>query len=269
MGSRSIASTTISIGLLTVSVKIFLSAKSEVVGFNLINPTTGNRVKQILIDSVTQNIVPRTVKGYQIDHGYITFTNEELLNIQGDKKDSLNIVEFINCDDIDILKIEKTYYLGINHGDDKNYQLLYLTLKSMNKAAVGSWITRGKDHLVMIRPYKHGLIMHQMFYDNECREFENDCRNLESEISPSDIAMSKILVECLSSDKFESSKYFDHFIDKVKAAVNVKLKGEDIKIVQGRNTTYNNSTEALRDSLKNLGVSKTKITRRINSTKAL
>ena len=268
MGARAVASVVVSFGLTSFSVKLYLSASSEQVGFNMINPETGNRISQKLVDKETGKEVPRgeTLKGYEYAKDkYIVFTDDEVCNMQAEKKDTLDIQEFIPVSDIDPLHVEKTYYTGPNKGFDKAYALLYETLKAEGKAAVGTWASRGKEHLVIIRAYSHGLIMHQMFYDTEVRAFENTCAKVK--LSPVEIAMSKMLVSQFASEKFDKSKYSDTFVEKVKAAVEVKLAGGKINEVKAKEST-SSMADSLRESLIAMGVSASQIEEMIKKAEA-
>ena len=46
-------------------------------------------------------------------------------------------------------------------------------MKKKKVVAVGRWAARGKEQLVLVRPYEDGLILHQLFYANEVRAFED------------------------------------------------------------------------------------------------
>ena len=253
MGARAVARVVLTFGMVSVGIKLFLSASSEQVGFNMINPETGNRVKQKLVDSVTEQEVSRgdTLKGYEYQKGsYITFTDEEVANMAAEKRDTLDITEFVPVSEIDPLHVEKTFYTGPDKGMDRQYQLLYHTLKTEGKAAVGTWVARGKEHLVTVCAYEHGLIIHQMYYNSEVRAFDNTCDNVT--ITPTELAMGKMLVDQFSAKKFDKSKYRDRFADRLAEAVETKLAGGAITATQAK--VPSGMAESLRASLAAMGV---------------
>lgn len=259
MAARSIAKVSVSFGLVNVGIKIFKAAGSESVSFNMINPKTKNRVKQKLVDSITGEEIQRgdTMKGYEYAKDqYVCFTDDEVGNMQAAKKDTLEISEFVSMDQIDALHIEETYYTGPDKGMDKSYRLLYEMLKTKGRAAIGIWISHGKEHLVAIRAYQHGLIMHKMFYNTEVRAFEENCANIA--ISPIELTMAGVLMDALFNPTFDKSKYRDTFIEKLNAAVEVKVSGGTIKEVAA--VVSNVGMEAaLRKSLESMGVPASKI----------
>lgn len=269
MGSKAISTVTVSLGLMSIGIKLYLSAKSEQMSFNMINPKTGHRVKQVLVDEDNFDAESKTVsnaeiinrnatlKGYEYQKGkYITFTDKEVSNMAAEARDTLDITEFVPVSEINPLHIEKTMYLGPNKGADKGYSILREVLKSQGRAAIGTWVSRGREHLVAIRAYEHGLILHQMFYDTEVRAFDNTCKKVN--VPAGELAMAKLLVEQFSADTWDKSKYSDKFVERVQHAVDTKLNGGEINAASP--TKITSATEdALRESLEKMGIPKDKI----------
>lgn len=261
MGARAISTVVVSFGMMNIGVKLFVSAKSENISFKQINKETNSPVGQKLYDKVTNEEVQRAdiVKGYEyIKDQYVLFTDEEIANMAEDKRDSLDIKEFIPVSEVKPLHIEKTYYTGPDKGMSKSYRLFYETLKGTKTAAVGTWVARGKEHLIVLRAHEHGIIAHQMFYDSEVRAFDNSCDKVE--ISPTELAMSKMLFEQFTQKKFDKSKYSDKYIERITKAVELKLQDRDAVIGPMKGKTISTSTEDnLRKSLEALGISSEKI----------
>lgn len=260
MASRAIARVTISFGMAHIAVKIYLAAAANQISFAMINAKTRNRVGQKLVDKITGDEVDRSdlLKGYEYAKDqFVCFTESEIENLQAAKKDTLEISEFIPANQIDPLHVEKVYYTGPDKGMDKGYKFLHELLKKHDRAAIGTWVSRGKEHLVAIRAYQHGLIMQQLFYNTEIRSFDNTCAE-NITISPVEFAMGKVLMDTLSRDTFDKSKYSDRFVDKVTAAIQTKLDGGSITEVV--TTTQNTGmADALRASLLAMGVPESQV----------
>jgi DNA end-binding protein Ku len=160
MPARAIASATISFGLVSIPVKLYTATSSEQVRFNMLHPETKSRVKQQYIDASTGEVVDRNslVKGFEYGRDqYVVFTEDELKALETERSSSLDIVEFVPLESVDLLQVEKTYYLGPDKGGDKAYRLLTDSMVNTKKVAVGRWSARGKEQLVVVRPYKDGL----------------------------------------------------------------------------------------------------------------
>jgi len=171
------------------------------------------------------------VKGYEHARGqYITFDDEELKALEGTRSGSIGIVEFVPLDTIDFVQIEKSYYVGPDRGGDKAYQLLAESMMNKRVVAVGRWEARGKEQLVLIRPYNDGLIVHQLYYDNEVRAFDDIDRGADMSFADVERELAEKLIEQLSVERFQPEKFSDSYTDRVRALVEQKIAGQEITI---------------------------------------
>lgn len=234
MAARAIASGTISFGLVSIPVKLFTATASQQVHFNMLHGETKGRVKQQYVLASTGEVVDRKsmTKGYEYARGqYVVFSEEELKKLEAERSSSIEIVEFVPLSSVDLISVEKTYYLGPDKGGDKAYKLLSASMVDTEKVAVGRWAARGKEQLVLIRPYRNGLLLHQMFYANEVRAFDDvesgatvQFRDIERELAVK-------LINELSVESFDASKYKDDYADRIKAAVEQKIAGQEVAVV--------------------------------------
>jgi len=235
MPARAISSATISFGLVAIPVKLYTATSSQQVHFNMLHPETKTRVQQQYITPATGEVVDRgtLVKGYEYARGqYVVFTDEELKALEAERSNSVDIVEFVPLASVDLLSVEKTYYLGPDKGGDKAYRLLTEAMKKTQKVAVGRWAARGKEQLVLLRPYKTGLLLHQMFYANEVRSFDEIETGATFQFKDVELNLAENLIAQLSQDAFDPSRYKDEYAGRVLAAVDQKVAGEQIHVAQ-------------------------------------
>lgn len=264
MAARSVGRVVLSFGMAQIAIKLYNATGSEAVSFNMISPKR-NRVGQRLFEKLPESTEDTVIWGDEIARGdclkgyeyakdqFVVFTDEEIANMQAGKKDSLDIAEFIPANEINPLHIEKTYYTAPDKGMDKGYRFVYELLKAHNRAAIGIYVARGKEHLVAIQAYQHGLVMYQLFYNKEIRAFDNKCANIP--VSPVELAMGKVLMDTLFKPTFDSSKYSDKFINKVTEAVQRKLADPTVTITEvAAPVTAGNMADTLRASLLSMGV---------------
>jgi DNA end-binding protein Ku len=234
MPARANASGTVSFGLVSIPVKLFTAASSEQASFNMLHKKCGGRVKQQYICPTDNNeVVDRKdmVKGYEHARGqYVLFTEEELKAFEAERSNAIEITEFVPLASVDFVHVEKSYYLGADKGGDKAYRLLSQAMTHKKVVAVGRWAARGKEQLVVVRPYQDGLILHQLFYANEVRSFEEIDPAAKVTISDKEHELAEKLIDQLTSDAFEAAKYHDTFSDKVRAAVEQKAAGQEITV---------------------------------------
>jgi DNA end-binding protein Ku len=235
MPARAISSATISFGLVAIPVKLYTATSSQQVHFNMLHPETKTRVQQQYITPATGEVVNRAslVKGYEYGRGqYVVFSDEELKALETERSNSIDIVEFVPLSSVDLLSVEKTYYLGPDKGGDKAYRLLTESMQRTQKVAVGRWAARGKEQLVLLRPYKTGLLLHQMFYANEVRAFDEIDTGATYQFKDVELNLAENLIAQLSHDAFDPSRYKDEYAARVLAAVDQKVAGEQIHVAQ-------------------------------------
>jgi DNA end-binding protein Ku len=231
MPSRAIASGVISFGLVSIPVKLYTSASSEQVRFNMLDSRHGVRVKQQYYSPADNKVLDKTdiIKGYEYARDqFVTFTEEELKALEADRSNHIEIVEFVPIGTFDFVQIEKTYYLGADKGGDKAYRLLSSAMKQKDRVAVGRWAARGKEQLVLVRPYKEGLILHQLYYSNEVRSFEEADDTAKVSFSDKELDLAERLIDQLSEDQFSPEKYKDDYADRVRAVVDQKVAGKEV-----------------------------------------
>jgi DNA end-binding protein Ku len=109
--------------------------------------------------------------------------------------------------------------------------LLAQTMKKTGKVAVARYNSRGKEHLIIVRPFQDGLVMHQMFYADEVRDFSEVTEKVaKMAFHDVEVEMAIKLVESLSTDAYEPEKYNDGYVARVKVAVDQKLSGETVTV---------------------------------------
>jgi DNA end-binding protein Ku len=229
--ARAISSGTLSFGLVSIPFKIYTAASAEGVKFHQLHAKSGNRIKYQVYCPTDDEVVQRSelVKGYEYAKGqYVRFDAEELKALEDEKTHNLEIVEFVPLDSVDIVHVEKSYYLGPDKGGHKAYRLLSQAMDETGRVALGHYVARGKSHLVLIRPYHKGLIMHQLYYENEVRKFDDIDLGDDVSFKPAETRMARQLIEQLSEDRFEAGKFRDEFSARVLEAVEEKVAGHEI-----------------------------------------
>src|SRR6187455_2668737 len=170
---RSIASLTISFGLVAIPVKLYSATiSSERISFNLLRQKDGSRVKQQYVAVNDGALVERSemTKGYEFAKGqYVMFSPEELKALEDTTTHTIDITQFVPLDSVDPVYFDGTYFLSPDKGGAKPYSLLATALKKAKQCAVGRWISRGKEHIVILRPMDDGLAMHQLHFKAEVR----------------------------------------------------------------------------------------------------
>jgi DNA end-binding protein Ku len=234
MAARPISSATISFGLVSIPVKLFTtSASGSQISFNWLHGC-GSRVKQQYWCPRDERVVARDelVKGYEFAKGqYVQFTPEELRALEEEGSETIEITEFLPLAKVDPLYFEKAYYLGPDKGGDKPYRLLAEAMRETGRAAIARWAARGKQYLVLIRPFEDGLLLQQLRYADELKSFEEVERG-KGEVKPAELKLAVQLVDQITSDAFRPEQYHDAVRERMTAAIQRKVEGEEAITVE-------------------------------------
>jgi DNA end-binding protein Ku len=236
MAARSIASLTVSFGLVSIPVKLFSATEaSRAISFNLLHKTCGSRVKQQYFCVKEEVPVSREemAKGYEFQKDqYVMFSPEELKALEEAGTHTAEITEFVPIDSIDPVYFDKAYYLGPDKGGAKPYALLARALQDTKRCALGRWAARGKQYIVMIRPVDDGLVMQQLLYAGEVRSIK-DIEIPKTEVKDAELKLAQQLIEQQASDRFDPNAYKDDVRDRIEAAVQKKVEGgQEITMVE-------------------------------------
>jgi DNA end-binding protein Ku len=231
MPARSIASATISFGLVSVPVNLYSASESKAsVSFNMLHKKCATRLKQQYTCPKDNEIVARDdmVRGYEFAKDqYVVFTPDELKALEEKATAMIDVVEFVPLAEVDREYVEKVYYLGPDKGGDRAYRLLSAALKDTGRAALGQYSARGQQYLVLLRPLNGVIVMEQLHYADEVRP-TSEVPIPEGEVKPAELALAKQLIEQSAIDAFDPQRFHDTVRERVMDAIQRKIDGQDI-----------------------------------------
>jgi DNA end-binding protein Ku len=229
MASRPIDTANISFGLVSIPVKLFSATRPRSVSFNLLHKKDQSRIQQKIYCPVDDAIIDRSelVRGFEIEKGrYVTFTDEELKKLEARNEHVIEITEFLPLEQVDPVYFNESFYIGAEPGAAKAYRLLADAMRECGRVALGRFTMRGKEHLVLIRPYGKGLMLHTLYYADEVRPAE-DVNQAENEaVKAAELTLAKRLIDELTGEKFDPSKYHDHYRERVLELAQQKVAGQ-------------------------------------------
>ncbi|MEE8525972.1 MAG: Ku protein [Thermoanaerobaculia bacterium] len=225
------ASGTVSFGLVSIPIKLYTTGETaKTVRFNNVHESCGTRVKYRYYCPTDDRLVERDelTKGYEFAKGqFVLLSAEELKALTPETTNAIEITEFVPLDKVDPIYFEKSYYLGPDKGGAKPYRLLAEAMRRSRRAALARYAARGKNYLVLLRPFQDGLIMQQLHYADEIRPFSEVPLD-QAEVQPSEVDLALQLVEQISSDEFEPEHYEDEVRNQMWELIERKVQGEEI-----------------------------------------
>ena len=236
MAARSIASLTVSFGLVSIPVKLYSATEaSRQISFNLLHKDCGSRLRQQYF--CVKEDVPvgrdQMVKGYEFSKDqYVMFSPEELKAMEEAGTHMAEITEFVPIDTVDPVYYDKAYYLSPDKGGAKPYALLAKALSESGRCAVGRWAARGKQYIVMIRPSEgNALVMQQLLYATEVRSIK-DIDIPKTEVKDAELKLAQQLIAQQASESFNPAAYKDEVRERIEAAVKKKVEGQEITMAE-------------------------------------
>ena len=221
----------LSFGLVAIPVRIHTATKSENVSFNLLHKRCGSRIRNQRYCPVCSVVIERDdlVRGFQHakDH-YVPITEEELESLEAEANKSIDLKEFIPLESVDPVYFENIHYLGPDKGGEKPYRLLANAMAKSGRVAIAELVSRGKEQLVLIRPYREGLVLHTMYHADELRDFNQVPKGQNVKVSEKELELGIGLIDRLTSQEFNPENYKDEYRIRVLGMLDEKSKGKEI-----------------------------------------
>ena len=232
---RAIWSGAISFGLVNVPIKLFTATAQKDVRFHQLHDKDGARIQQKRVCSKDGEEVPmeHIVKGYEVSRDkYVLITPEELDGLDPKASRTIDILDFVDLDEIDPVYFDSTYYMVPEKGAAKAYALLLEAMRKSKKVAIARVVLRQKQHLVALRPLRNALSMETMLYADEVVSPETlDGLPEDVEVTDRELAMAQQLIDSLADD-FKPERYRDDYRERVLEMIERKAEGQEIVIAE-------------------------------------
>jgi DNA end-binding protein Ku len=231
--ARAIWSGSISLGLVNVPVKLHSAVKHKDVHFHQLREGTGDRVryKKVSEKSGREVDTEDIVKGYEVSKGnYVTVTDEDFEAAEPERTHTIEIEDFVAIEEVDPIHFVNTYWIAPQEskGSSKAYALLRDAMEKKGRVAIGRFVLRTKEHLVLIRPVSGALAVHTMLFPDEIIA-ANEVVGLPVRVKPDarEVKMAEQLIDSLTV-KWNPKKYRDTYREKLLDVIKRKAKGEEI-----------------------------------------
>lgn len=166
------------------------------------------------------------VKGYEYEDGdYVVLTKKDMEQLDAEKTQTIDILQFVNEPDIDIRYFEKPYYLEVVKGGDKAYALLRTALTKSNKLALAKFVMHEHEHIAVIKPVGRALIVNQMRYPSDLREPGELSIPTDKGLTDKEIEMALKLVK-QETKPFVPEDLHDTYTDELEELIKEKVKGK-------------------------------------------
>ncbi|MFL6352880.1 MAG: Ku protein [Bryobacteraceae bacterium] len=211
-------------------------------------------LEQVSVRKGTDEVVSNrsVVKGYEYEKDrYVVVEPEELKSIAPKTATEMEIQEFVQLSEIDPIYFETSYYVRPEEAGEKAYALLYRALQLSALVAIARFAMHGREHVVVLRPGKTGIISHTMYFTSEVRADE-EYRTDTSTVKPKEVELAETLIHSLAAP-FEPEKYRDTYREKLQSMIANKVEGKPLaKVEPPKQAEVVDIADALRKSLASL-----------------
>jgi DNA end-binding protein Ku len=225
--ARAIWKGSITFGLVNIPVGLYTAEKREEVSFHLLDRRNMARVRYKKVNEANDKEVPweDTVRGYEYEEGkYVVLSDEDLRRASPEKTQTVDIVDFVDIDEIDPRFFDKPYYLAPDKRGAKSYALLRETLRRTRKAGIATVVIRTKQYLAAVTVHEDVLVLNILRYGHELRAWDDlDIPQGKEGVSERELDMAERLVEGMVSD-WDPDRYKDTFVDDMMAMIERRVK---------------------------------------------
>ena len=231
--ARTLWTGSLSFGLVNIPVAVFPATKDKSIHFNQFEAGTSDRIRYRKVNERTGEEVEQAniVRGYDLGGGeYVILSDEELEAASPEKSRNVEIVDFVDLDEIDPVFYRTTYYLAPQgEAAIKAYALLRKAMREANKVGIATWVHRNKEYLVAIRPEEGTIALETMYFADEVRSVTDEMPELpgEGDLTAREVDMAKMLIGSMEA-AWEPDRYHDTHRRQVEALIDQKRQGKAI-----------------------------------------
>lgn len=236
MAARAYWQGQIRLALVSIPVEIYPAVKSgAAISFRQIHEPSG---KPIQYEKVVQGVGPvdrdEIIKGYEVSKGnYVLLEEDEIEAVKLESKRTLELVQFVEADAIDVLYYEKPYYVvPADELAEEAYVVLREALRQARKVGIGQLSVRGREQLVSLKPCGNGLILEVLRYADEVNAATSYFRSIgKSKADPELLDLASSLIERKSAP-FDASEFHDRYVDALHRLIDKKVKAKGKRVIE-------------------------------------
>jgi DNA end-binding protein Ku len=235
---RSMWKGAISFGLVTIPVSVYPATEEKTLRFNQLHDDDGGRIRMKRTCSVDGEEVgyDHIVKGFEYEKDrYVVLTDEDFDKVPVESSRAIDIVQFVDLEEIDPIMYKKTYYLVPEETGAKAYALLREAMSQENKVGIAKVSFRDKEHLSALRFKDEAFVLETMYWPDEIREADFGGVNVDAKVRDQELDMAKSLIENLTAD-WDPGAFTDEYREGLLKIVEAKIAGEEIEMVEAEPT---------------------------------
>jgi DNA end-binding protein Ku len=216
---RSIWKGAISFGLINIPVNLYSAESRQELRFNQLDRRTMTRVREKRVNEQTGEEVAYEdiVRGFDTGGGnYVVLNDQDFRQANPKATQAVNIIGFVNADEIDVTFFDKPYYLAPIGTGKKGYALLRAVLHETGRVAIAKVVIRTREYLCALFARGDVMVLEILRFGYELRDTSEldvpggDLAALG--LSQPEITMAEQLIEAMVRP-WNPAEYKDEFRD--------------------------------------------------------
>jgi DNA end-binding protein Ku len=216
----------INFGLVNIPIGLYPATRREELKFRFLRASDLSPVNYKRVAEADGKEVPwdQILKGYEYEKGkFVALKEEDFKRADIEATETVDIINFVELEDVDPLLFYKPYYMEVGRGGDKAYALLREALAKKNKIGIAKVVIRARQHLAAIKPQKKGLMLELMRFPEELVNILEFKAPAESRVSKQELEMASKLVQTMTS-RWKPEQYRDEYHRALERVIEEKIQ---------------------------------------------
>src|SRR5215470_19615847 len=212
--------------LVTILISLFSATKRNEVSLHYLHKKDLSPVSYKRFCDTEDTEVPwdEITRGYEYEKDqYIEITDDDIDRADVELSKTIQIMEFVNEDEIDPVYFDKPYYLEPQKGGERAYSLMRDALAQSHRVGIAKVVMKTKEHLAAVKAVGDMITLNTMRFAHEIVD-SGELNLPKAEITEKEMALANTLIDSMS-DRFDPSKYKDEYYEKVMEVIQKKLAG--------------------------------------------
>jgi DNA end-binding protein Ku len=224
----------ISFGLVTIPVAVYPATEEKTLRFNQLHDEDGGRIryKRVCEKDGEEVTFEHIVKGYEVEKDrYVVLTDDDFDAVPVASSRAIDIVQFVEIDEIDPILFKKSYYLVPEETGAKAYALLREAMREDDRVGIAKVSFRDKEHIAALRFKDDAFVLETMFWPDEVRQADFGGVDVTTDVRDQELTMARQLIDSLTSE-WAPEQFSDAYRDALLQIVEAKLNGQEIEVVE-------------------------------------
>jgi DNA end-binding protein Ku len=248
----------ISFGLVNIPIELHTAVRDTRPHFRMLHASDKSpvRFERVCIRDGQPVAWEDLVKGFEYEKGrFVVLTKDDFKAAAVEKTRTIDIVDFVESEEIDDRFFETPYYLTPAKGGERAYALLREAIRESGRIGIAKFILRDAQHLAAVEVIEQALVLSVMRFSEELADESQFEFPAQTDVRKSELDMAKALVDSLAAE-WDPKKYTDQYRENLMRIIKGKMKGKHVELTpeaEPRQAEVVDLMERLRRSLAESG----------------